>query len=264
MEINIKQRIIGGAVLAALVIIFVPLLFKSPANKTKHQQLTLESSIPAAPVQPSKQTTITMQGEELNPQENATTVAATPANTMEQNLSAEKTTATSTASAPTPTTTAQSVPAVVTKTPDADLLEPASVPTPTKTKTLETTKPAVKTTTAKTIAHKETKKIPVMTAPAVAVTHKKIAPAKAWVVQLGSFGDAAKAKSLEKQLHAKGFTVFSHTNKTSIGTMTRVFVGPEIKREKADALKTKLEKQFHVQGIVVAFQPTQLSKAKKA
>jgi DedD protein len=261
LEINLKQRVIGGVVLIALAVIFVPLLFSNNAPKTKHQQLTLETSIPAQPMRPSRETTINLQGEELNPQKNALPTSETvnigePSNVSVAQVSPQTSAPIAKANPPTvsemPAT--KSPRSVVTKevktklnAQDQALLEPMdSKATP----EVRTVKP-VEVKAAK----KEAKKIKVLTVTPTEVKHKKLPAAKAWVVQLGSFGNVAKAKTLEKQLREKGFTVYSHSVKTSLGSMTRVFVGPEIKREKAEAIKVKLDHQLHIKGVVVAFQP---------
>ncbi len=82
--------------------------------------------------------------------------------------------------------------------------------------------------------------------------------ANAWVVQLGSFSSDANAKKLVTELRAKGFTVFTRVIKVSNNSMVKVFVGPEVRRTKADALQTKLNHDLHVKGVVVAFDPLQV------
>lgn len=290
MEINLRQRIIGGVVLIALAIIFLPLLFKSHTPRSK--QMMMETSIPAAPAKPSMQPTITMQGEEINPQN---TAANAPANTAarpqnivqapDQQLAAQPQAA---AQKPIPnqaaTATARITPAkkaamapesrfVSAAVPDEEpVVEQAPTAAATPAKPGVTKKHATQQAAKPKPVVAAKKEVPVITvkttAPAKKKTvanattttsekHPKLTTGKAWVVQLGSFGDSAKAKTLEKQLRAKGYAAFSRTVKTPVGNMTRVYVGPEVKADKAKAILAKLDTNMHLKGVVAPFNPTQ-------
>lgn len=288
LEINLRQRIIGGVVLIALAIIFLPLLFKSHTPRSK--QMMMETSIPAAPAKPSMQPTITMQGEEINPQNTSANTAVRPQNIVQapdQQLAAQPQ-ATSQKSTPN-----QSANAVARITPakktamapesrfvsaavpeDEPVVEKASTAAATsakpvvtnkhatqqaaKSKPLVTAKKEVPVITVKTTASVKKKAVANATTTATSEKHPKLTIGKAWVVQLGSFGDSAKAKTLEKQLRAKGYAAFIRTIKTPVGNMTRVYVGPEVKADKAKALLAKLDTNMHLKGVVAPFNPTQV------
>ncbi len=85
MEMKLRQRFIGGVVVVALAVIFVPLLFKgSNANNTGPKQLILSAPIPPAPVKPvpAPQTIVMIQNKDLNtPDNNAAASPAKPINT---------------------------------------------------------------------------------------------------------------------------------------------------------------------------------------
>lgn len=70
-----------------------------------------------------------------------------------------------------------------------------------------------------------------------------IASPGGWVVQVGSFSDAKNAETLKEKFRRSGYRVFtvSGRNASDDTRMTRVFVGSEDSREKADALKVRIE-----------------------
>ena len=59
----------------------------------------------------------------------------------------------------------------------------------------------------------------------------------AWVVQLGAFANEENAREFRDKLRSQGFK--SYTN-TQIDGLTRVYVGPELKRETAESLRQRL------------------------
>ena len=305
MEIKLRQRLIGGIVLAALAVIFLPLLLKNSAPTQK--QVTLDAPIPAAPPKPAlQQTVMLMPGDDKEKQATnsaSTTTQPQPVqNTAEQPNSTQTQTLTKNSptqiafgdepiskSAKAATTnsvvsTAQSQ-AAKTATSDAtstifsdsdDVVE-----TPAK-KTLPATKNSSVKQNATTVHHRsnhneetlsatKTKKLVVNNDSSVATTaSKKTAntPVKitdvkahkgsAWVVQLGSFDKAEHAKNLVKELRAKGFKAFTLEVKSSKGTLTKVLVGPEVKREKALTLQEKINKEMKIKGILTSFNPLEV------
>lgn len=86
---------------------------------------------------------------------------------------------------------------------------------------------------------------PAETAPADA------APAKAWVVQLASFTRESNAIGLRDQLLAKNHHAFVETLETGAAVVYRVRVGPEVRREAAERLRERLEKETSLQGLVM-------------
>ncbi len=87
------------------------------------------------------------------------------------------------------------------------------------------------------------------TAPATAV-----APAlQGFAVQIGVFGDKAKADELIAQLKAKGFAAFSERVITPSGSTLRVRVGPILKRPDADKTKAEIKTKLGFDGIVVPY-----------
>lgn len=74
-----------------------------------------------------------------------------------------------------------------------------------------------------------------------------------FAVQIGVFGDKAKADELIAQLKAKGFAAFSERVITPSGSTLRVRVGPIIKRPDADKMKADIKAKLGFDGIVVPY-----------
>jgi len=71
---------------------------------------------------------------------------------------------------------------------------------------------------------------------------------------VGSFSSADNAQALRDRLKAAGFTAFTEPGRSADGSaFTRVFVGPEIQREKADALAARLQKSEGLKALVVRY-----------
>ena len=72
----------------------------------------------------------------------------------------------------------------------------------------------------------------------------------AWVVQLGSFGNADNARRLRDQVRDKGYG--SHLQKVERGdnTLTRVFSGPFSSKSDAEAAKRDLDAAFSLNSLV--------------
>jgi DedD protein len=79
------------------------------------------------------------------------------------------------------------------------------------------------------------------------------APPSAWVVQVGSFEDQAKAVTLRDKLRKGGFTAFVEPHRAAGGkTLYRVRIGPELKRESSEEVLARLKREQKLDGIVVS------------
>lgn len=98
-----------------------------------------------------------------------------------------------------------------------------------------------------------------LTEPAPAAAAPMPAPTKpaaqsepvAWVVQVGSFVQSDNALALRDKLRAKGFTAFVEKLGTDSGTVYRVRIGPELKRESAEELLQRLQREMKMKGLVL-------------
>lgn len=89
----------------------------------------------------------------------------------------------------------------------------------------------------------------------------KTAPAKAqagqaWVIQLGSFRHKKNVEELVNKLKKAGYAAFTKPIKTKSGTLTKVFVGPEVIKSSLEKKIPALKELTKVQGKVARFTPT--------
>lgn len=71
----------------------------------------------------------------------------------------------------------------------------------------------------------------------------------AWILQLATFKDENNAKGLRKKLIAGGYKVFIRKQEN----LLRVYVGPELQRERLESLKLELKQSYGLDGIIVRF-----------
>lgn len=77
------------------------------------------------------------------------------------------------------------------------------------------------------------------------------AESTAWVVQLASFSSQDNADRLIKRLRAAGYDAYTRSRHAAAGkTLIQVFVGPEIKRARVDALLLQLKEKYRLSGVV--------------
>ncbi len=74
----------------------------------------------------------------------------------------------------------------------------------------------------------------------------------AWAIQLGSFSEIANANKLANNLKAKGFNAFTERDK-SRKNVHRVLVGPAQDRNSAEKTLAQLKSESNIQGIVVRY-----------
>ena len=84
---------------------------------------------------------------------------------------------------------------------------------------------------------------------------KKNPSLNAWAVQVAAFGEREKALELEKKLLAANYSAFTEKSTSGNKILYRVKVGPELKRENADKLKNKIEKEQGLPGSFVTNHP---------
>jgi DedD protein len=79
---------------------------------------------------------------------------------------------------------------------------------------------------------------------------------QAWAVQVGSFGEAARAQKLRDELIAKKFQAYIKTSSKNGATISRVFAGVSLDKSVAEKIKLDLENNYSVTtAIVVPYQP---------
>lgn len=78
---------------------------------------------------------------------------------------------------------------------------------------------------------------------------------KVWTIQLGSFSKEENAVQLKDKLVKDNYRAYTETHQTENGDVTRVFVGPDLKKNKAEELLTALKDQYQLEGMIVRYEP---------
>ncbi|MDF2178058.1 SPOR domain-containing protein [Aliiglaciecola sp. CAU 1673] len=75
-----------------------------------------------------------------------------------------------------------------------------------------------------------------------------------WVVQLGSFRHQKNVRELLDKVESAGYRAFTRKVQTSAGELTKVFVGPDLSKDKMEKALPHLNKLTSLQGKVTEFQ----------
>ncbi|MEJ6473006.1 SPOR domain-containing protein [Pseudoalteromonas piscicida] len=78
----------------------------------------------------------------------------------------------------------------------------------------------------------------------------------AYVIQLGSFSHKSNVDALTKKLADNGFKTFTKPVKTPNGTLTKVFVGPDLNKAELEAKLPELKKLTKLNGRLTQFEVT--------
>lgn len=76
-----------------------------------------------------------------------------------------------------------------------------------------------------------------------------------WAVQVAAFGEKGKALALQEKLLAGKMSAFTEQSGSGNKLIYRVKVGPELKRENAEKLRDKIEKEHGLKGSFVTKHP---------
>ncbi len=219
MSTQVKQRIIGGLVLLALLAIFLPLFFSNP-----HPSAALLKPAPNAPSAPRVELQLPRVADKAEQNDSMDQLAAKLINDN-------------------PDQAAQ-IPAAV-----KDEAAPVSA-TPKVAPSQVPMKVAVKKQALPPVVSAKTK-----TAATVVQHYHQLVKTKAWVVQLASFSNQSNAKRLMSKLRASGYKVYVRQQKTSSGRKVhQVLVGPEISHQRIQEVQKKLQGSYRMKGIIRRYQ----------
>jgi len=226
VESKIKQRIIGIIVLIAIIIIILPFVFHKSRSLPT---INLAAKIPPEPAAPKVQIQLP-EGISTN----AVKSKAVPKLVVIK-------------SAPKPIKPI----AKPTPKPIKPIVKPVSTLQPKliqKPKPIQKSKPVIKKAASFPLQN-------------IVINHPK-----AWVIQVGTFSDAANAKRLLVALHKAGYDTYIQPFYAQNGkNFTKVFVGPNISHKKIETIQQILKLKYHISGVVTHYQPlqTQFLKARK-
>ncbi len=104
---------------------------------------------------------------------------------------------------------------------------------------------------AQTTAQQAPNERPRQSARSASDKNEKANKLKAWMLQVGSFGQREKADKLRDELRAKGYTTHVFEEKVEGKMRYRVRIGPDISRERIKKQRDKLKKQG-IDGLIVS------------
>ncbi|WP_026600627.1 SPOR domain-containing protein [Methylomonas sp. 11b] len=275
MDQELKQRLIGAAVITALAAIFVPMLFDDPIDETGKS--INELKIPELPAKAQDVEIMPLPEKveevaETLPAENAPKQAVKVLEEGESEAELEapkpqvKLTAKDTAPAPRSLPAAKpAAPSAAVAQVDEEPAEAEDVPPAVLTKPSKSPAPAVQPLQAVSPTPKVLKpvnKLPepkaevaAVPAPAqVATPASKAAAAEdsnRWYLQVGTFSQKPNAVSLQDNLKQQGFAASVREVASDKGTVFKVRIGPIVDKAKAQAVKAKLA-QINVNSFVSA------------
>lgn len=77
--------------------------------------------------------------------------------------------------------------------------------------------------------------------------------ASTWSIQVGSFSQEKNAKALATKLKSSGLAAYTQSVNTNKGVSTRVLIGPEGDRARADAIVAVLSQKYQIKAVVVPY-----------
>jgi len=243
MDQELKQRLIGAAVITALAAIFVPMLFDDPVDESG--KIVNELKMPELPgkaqdveimplpekVEDVVQSPPAPEASEAEPKP--------PVSVYESEEDAEE------GFAPRPQITAND-------TKPAPLQKPASEPAPRWVEPSEdedvAPRPQVEQEAVKPAKLPPVQENAKPAKPAVAEPTAKPAPAQVenaavrWYLNAGTFGQKANALALQEKLKQQGFAATLKEVAGEKGTVYKVRIGPMLDKAKAQEVKAKLSR----------------------
>ena len=216
MDLSLKQRLLGAAVLIALAVIFVPMFLSGSAPRKADEMQVSNLAIPPAPDREFQNRVLT-----VDPAKAAPAATAPPAGDTVAAVD------TSTAPVPAaPATTPAPSPSPAAIKPDATVTKPApATPSPAPVKDVAVAKPD----------------------PGQAASGR-------YYVNLGVYANAKNAQDLVASLKKGGFAASTEASEAQGKPASRVRVGPFADRAAAEAARLRIKQQHPaVPGSVAAF-----------
>jgi DedD protein len=226
---GLKQRIIGALVLISLAVIFVPMVFDEPHSERTSTDIRIPEEPPFPEVAtpdseavraPARQSTGMASDTGMEPEADNTSDEAPGYRIVEEGDSPAD------SSADTPRDVAQPAPQ---KQNNVPAQQPATASegnasTGSGTKSASSAQPDS--------------------------TEYASSLKGAWVVQLGSFGNADNARRLRNEVRKQGYSSSLQEVVRADTTLTRVFSGPFASKSDAEAAKQALDKAFNLNSLV--------------
>lgn len=242
MEDKLKKRLIGAAVLVALVVIFVPMMFEKPAEDRQIKT----SNIPPVPpglekfassaVTPLPAERPLPPPEPLQPVTGVTTTSPAP-------IAPAKPEPIHTP-APTPAKALAETPPKKPPKAGTEMTHPTPPPPPPSQ--------AAASPSPKPVALPSPKPIAAVT-PSPSPTPAAKAGPGAWVVQMGAFASRENADKLAQKLRAAKFPVIEDEITVNDQVLRRIRVGPGVDRRLTEEMAASISRKVGEKGTVVRY-----------
>jgi DedD protein len=270
MDQELKQRLIGAAVVTALAAIFIPMLFDDPVDTSG--QAVSEMTIPEPPANAPN-------GTESKLPSDAASVENTAGNAISPPASDHPPTADTNAASGVEkiepgllenAAAEYEPPAEIDSNADSETIPdeeieivqpaPSPEPEPAVDLTPPATNAAVKTIPPKTpipVSEQSAKPPAIKPAPAkpaeipVKPEPKNTAKFERWTIQAGSFTKKENAVSQRDKLRKLGFPAALETLSTGKGQIYRLKIGPELSKQRAIEIRNRLNQQ-NIKTIILA------------
>jgi DedD protein len=222
MDQQLKERLVGAVVLMAAAVVVIPMILSGPPEPAPAPAPPRQAAAPArTPADFSSRIVPLTAPETQSPR---AAEAPSPAAEPARDPAARP--------APTPEPAPPAQAAVPSQAPEPTPPPQADAPSPTPA-------PAAPPPPRPTVS----------ATPAAASREVRAG----WVVQLGSFSNARNAYALRDRLKDNGFAAFAESAGAGADAVTRVYVGPEPDRERAEKHVARLLEQTRLKGIVVRY-----------
>lgn len=261
MASKFQNRLVGTVILVALVVIFLPDLMDGNKLEQKEEafakiplrpelepakpalQVSAASTLPADHLASQQQASAATQWqvEEIG---DTVTLAANQAT-----AAAQAQPATQVAAKPEPKPLPK--PEVVAKKP---VEQPKPKPVPPKP--VEVKKPVESKPQVGQIKSMDDLIASKMTTQAATPAPAAAAPAQgSWILQLGAFKNADSVNALVGKLRAAGYSAQTSPRTPVQGQINRVFIGPDVSKEKLQGIQGRVSQMTGLSGSVVAYNP---------
>jgi DedD protein len=215
MDRQLKQRVVGAAILVALGVIFIPIFLDNGSDETRSPDVV---NIPPPPDDDFASRVVPMGESDI---EALARRALAPSEIFL----------------------------------DSEVVEPEAVGSRVEIVEPTTAPRTAPTSASETETARESKQKQVVKAPLELVGElpEPNADAATWTVQLGSFAKDANARTLIEKLRKGGYPGYLERRTEGANTIFKVRVGPHIQRAEAEQMRVQLEKEFSMKGIVVKY-----------
>lgn len=213
MDRQLKQRVVGAAIIVVLGVIFIPIFLDSGSIET--QVPDVAKLPPAPPIEQFTSRIVPLEDEDI------------------EQLQAEA----SEDLPPLEPIVAEQPEAVVTEEIKVPPAEVAPVPSPTPSPNAAVKKAAPEAPLADVSEE-------------IAVPRASL---EAWTVQVGSFADNNNARGLIKRLRDDGFPAYLERAVDNTTTTFKVRVGPQVSRAAAKSVAAELESKQKIKGLVMRY-----------